>query len=78
MDKRERDRFKDFEGDNLQTTTLDNNGVKNKIAFLLEKDITDLRFTPVSVTGEPGSEEWVVDYYGLIYAVIIQTRAFDD
>ena len=40
------------------------------IAKCMNKDITDLRFNPISLLGTPSRQEYMVDYYGQIIACI--------
>jgi len=76
---RHKNHYKDFECEELVTPYGNNSGAKNRVAFVLKKDITDLRFTPISLLGEEdNTEEYVVDYYGRIVACIIRINIIND
>lgn len=76
---RDRKRFKDKLCEKLVTPEGNNTGAKNYIAWMLHKEISDLRFTPISLMGEPAeAHEWVVDFYGLVVACITVPRAYEE
>jgi len=42
------------------------------VADMMGKEVSELRFTPISLIGDKEDADWVVDYYGKIVAVIIK------